>query len=48
MFDITLPRGPRSRLAKLCEALQCPLEPSAEELTGHVERIAATLPLSLA
>ncbi|MFB7715193.1 sacsin N-terminal ATP-binding-like domain-containing protein [Streptomyces sp. NPDC056105] len=45
VVDTALPRGPRTRLAKLCEALRCPLEPSAEELADHVERIAATLPL---
>lgn len=33
------------RLAKMCEWLKCPLEPSAEDTADHVERIIATLPL---
>ncbi|MFH9330361.1 sacsin N-terminal ATP-binding-like domain-containing protein [Streptomyces althioticus] len=45
VVDTALPRGPRARLAKLCEALSCPLEPSANTLASHVERIVATLPL---
>ncbi|MFH8691195.1 sacsin N-terminal ATP-binding-like domain-containing protein [Streptomyces anulatus] len=45
VVDTALPRGPRARLVKLCEALRCPLEPSADVLASHVERIAATLSL---
>lgn len=36
------------RLARLCEALKCPLEPSAQERADHVERIVGTLPLPVA
>ncbi|MGW6891050.1 sacsin N-terminal ATP-binding-like domain-containing protein [Streptomyces chartreusis] len=45
VVDTALPRGSRKRLAKLCEALRCPLEPSAEALADHVERVVSTLPL---
>lgn len=33
------------RLAKVCEWLKCPLEPSAQEQADHVERIVGALPL---
>ncbi|MEU2853960.1 sacsin N-terminal ATP-binding-like domain-containing protein [Streptomyces syringium] len=36
---------PLKRLARLCEALKCPLEPSAQHRADHVERIVGTLPL---
>ncbi|MYR57240.1 hypothetical protein GTY54_13685, partial [Streptomyces sp. SID625] len=45
VVDTALPRGSRARLVHLCEALRCPLEPSADALAGHVERIVAALPL---
>lgn len=45
VVDTDLPRGSRKRLARLCEAVRCPLEPSAEALADHVERIVSTLPL---
>ncbi|MFD3910759.1 sacsin N-terminal ATP-binding-like domain-containing protein [Streptomyces sp. NPDC058603] len=34
-----------NRLAKMCEALKCPLEPSAQDRASHVELIVDTLPL---
>ncbi|MCE3031833.1 sacsin N-terminal ATP-binding-like domain-containing protein [Streptomyces sp. CMSTAAHL-2] len=33
------------RLARLCEALKCPLEPSAQRRADHVEQIVGALPL---
>ncbi|MFC9927452.1 sacsin N-terminal ATP-binding-like domain-containing protein [Streptomyces sp. NPDC127190] len=35
---------PLKRLARLCEALKCPLEPSAQQRADHAERIVETLP----
>ncbi|MFE2292989.1 sacsin N-terminal ATP-binding-like domain-containing protein [Streptomyces sp. NPDC059452] len=36
---------PLKRLARLCEALKCPLEPSAQQRADHTELMVATLPL---
>jgi hypothetical protein len=36
---------PLKRLARLCEALKCPLEPSAQQRADHAELIVGTLPL---
>ncbi|MCC0094720.1 hypothetical protein K7B10_07960 [Streptomyces flavotricini] len=36
---------PLKRLARLCEALKCPLEPSAQQRADHAERIVEALPL---
>lgn len=36
---------PLKRLARLCEALKCPLEPSAQQRAEHAELIVGTLPL---
>ncbi|MER5203615.1 DUF3883 domain-containing protein [Streptomyces sp. NPDC002825] len=38
---------PLRRLARLCEALKCPLEPPARQRADHVERIVGALPLPL-